>query len=81
MFPECQLLITPGCHLCELAEYELMPMVERGLLVELVDISAEPLRERYEGATPVLRRVDTGAELAWPFEAEHIVSFLGRSAR
>lgn len=78
MFPECQLLITPGCRLCELAEYELMPMVEQGLLVELVDISLdESLRERYEGVTPVLRRVDHGAELAWPFEAQAIVGFLG----
>lgn len=74
---ECQLYITPACPLCELAEYELMPMIERGLLVELIDISAdEALCERYAGATPVLRRMDTGAELGWPFEAEQIVAFL-----
>lgn len=39
MYPECELLGTLGCHLCEVAEAVLMPFVERGLLVELVDIA------------------------------------------
>ena len=39
MPPECQLFGTLGCHLCELAEAELMPLAEHGLLVELVDIA------------------------------------------
>ncbi|MCO3065701.1 hypothetical protein FA243_27335, partial [Pseudomonas aeruginosa] len=38
MPPECQLFGTLGCHLCEVAEAVLMPFVEHGLLVELVDI-------------------------------------------
>jgi len=37
MLPECQLFGTLGCHLCEQAEGLLMPLVERGLLVELLD--------------------------------------------
>jgi hypothetical protein len=77
MPPECQLFGTLGCHLCEVAEEELMPLVEHGLLVELVDIAdSEALFEAYGLRIPVLRRVDTGAELNWPFDAEQVVAFL-----
>ena len=74
---ECQLFGTLGCHLCELAEAEVMPLVEHGLLVELIDIvDSEALVEAYGLRIPVLRRVDTGAELGWPFDTEQIVAFL-----
>jgi hypothetical protein len=77
MLPECQLFGTLGCHLCEVAEAVLMPFVEHGLLVELVDIADDPLQyERYALSIPVLRRCDSGAELAWPFDAQQIVAFL-----
>jgi hypothetical protein len=77
MPPECQLFTTLGCHLCELAEEEIMPLVEHGLLVELVDIAdSQALFEAYGLRIPVLRRVDTGAELGWPFDTEQVVSFL-----
>ena len=77
MLPECQLLGTLGCHLCEVAEALLMPFVEHGLLVELVDIAEhEGWVESYGLRIPVLRRSDSGAELDWPFEAEQIVEFL-----
>lgn len=77
MPPECQLFGTLGCHLCEVAEAELMPLVEHGLLVELVDIADdERLYEAYSLRIPVLRRVDTGAELGWPFSADEVVNFL-----
>ncbi|MBX7275876.1 glutaredoxin family protein [Pseudomonas sp. ERGC3:05] len=77
MPPECQLFTTLGCHLCELAEEEVMPLVEHGLMVELVDIAdSEALFETYGLRIPVLRRVDTGAELGWPFDTEQVVSFL-----
>ena len=46
MPPECQLFGTLGCHLCELAEAILMPLVEHGLMVELVDI-ADHLLQKY----------------------------------
>ena len=79
MLPECQLLGTLGCHLCEVAEAVLMPFVEHGLLVELIDISErEDWVETYGLRIPVLRRVDNGAELNWPFEATQVVSFLQR---
>ena len=77
MPPECQLFGTLGCHLCELAEAEIMPLVECGLLVELVDIAdSQALFDVYGLSIPVLRRVDTGAELGWPFETEQVVAFL-----
>ncbi|WP_339414729.1 MULTISPECIES: glutaredoxin family protein [unclassified Pseudomonas] len=77
MLPECQLFGTLGCHLCEIAEAIIMPLVEHGLLVELVDITdPEDLTEAYGLRIPVLRRVDTGAELDWPFDAQQVVAFL-----
>lgn len=80
MPPECQLFSTLGCHLCEIAEAELLPLVEHGLLVELVDIGeSERLSSIYALRIPVLRRVDTGAELDWPFSAEQIVTFLQKT--
>lgn len=78
MLPECQLLGTLGCHLCEQAEALLMPFVEHGLLVELLDIAeAEDLMQRYALLIPVLRRCDTGAELCWPFDEQQVVQLLG----
>lgn len=77
MLPECQLFGTLGCHLCENAESEIMPLVEHGLMVELVDIAdSEALYESYGLRIPVLRRVDTGAELDWPFDSGQVVAFL-----
>ncbi len=77
MPPECRLFGTVGCHLCEVAESVLMPLVEHGLLVELVDIAEdEHLAEAYGLRIPVLRRVDNGAELDWPFDTEQVAGFL-----
>ncbi|MFK3796983.1 MULTISPECIES: glutaredoxin family protein [unclassified Pseudomonas] len=77
MPPECQLFSTVGCHLCEVAEAELMPLVEHGLLIELVDIAqSEALADAYGLRIPVLRRTDTGAELDWPFDTGQVVTFL-----
>lgn len=77
MPPECQLFGTLGCHLCEVAEAVLMPLVEHGLMVELVDIAErEADYETYGLRIPVLRRADTGAELDWPFDTDQVVLFL-----
>ncbi|KJZ52515.1 glutaredoxin family protein [Pseudomonas marginalis] len=77
MLPECQLFGTLGCHLCEIAEAEIMPLVEHGLLVELVDITdPDDLTDVYGLRIPVLRRVDTGEELDWPFDSQQVVAFL-----
>ncbi|MDR8368455.1 glutaredoxin family protein [Pseudomonas lactis] len=77
MLPECQLFGTLGCHLCDIAEAEIMPLVEHGLLVELVDITdPQDLTDVYGLRIPVLRRMDTGAELDWPFDTDQVVAFL-----
>ena len=77
MIPECQLFGTLGCHLCEVAESVLLPFVEHGLLVELLDIvEREEWVDQYALSIPVLRRTANGAELNWPFEAEQVASFL-----
>lgn len=74
---QCQLLSTPGCHLCEIAEAYLLPLIEHGLMVELVDISeSTTLADAYGLRIPVLRRVDNGAALDWPFSTEQVVAFL-----
>ena len=74
---ECQLFGTPGCHLCELAEAELMPLIEHGLLIELVDIAqSQSLYETYSLSIPVLKRIDNGKELLWPFDASQVIAFV-----
>lgn len=77
MLPECQLLSTLGCHLCELAEDQLMPLVAAGLSVEVVDIvEQEVWVAAYGTRIPVLRRLDTGAELDWPFDTAQAAVFV-----
>lgn len=74
MSAHCELFGTLGCHLCEEAEVVLQPLVAQGLVVELLDIidSADWL-ERYALTIPVLRRVDTGQEISWPFNEDDVV--------
>ncbi|MBD1553241.1 glutaredoxin family protein [Pseudomonas typographi] len=78
MLAECKLYIVTGHPLCSLAEDMLMDWVERaGLLVELVDITEQPLPlAQWSSRVPVLERVDTGAQLPWPFDLEDIEHFL-----
>ncbi|HHX35927.1 MAG TPA: glutaredoxin family protein [Pseudomonadales bacterium] len=77
MSAHCQLFGTLGCHLCDEAEQVLQPFVAQGLIVELLDIidSADWL-ERYALTIPVLRRVDNGHELNWPFNAQDVLQLL-----
>jgi hypothetical protein len=57
---------TRSCHLCEQAGAMLYAA---GMTVEYIDIAEdEALLERYGMRIPVLRRVDSGAELDWPFD-------------
>ena len=80
--PECQLFGTLGCHLCEQAEAVVLPLVENGLLVELLDIAERSdWVDDYGLRIPVLRRVDTGAELDWPFDLASLMAWLGDSLR
>jgi hypothetical protein len=67
---------TAGCHLCELAEALVAPLLaRRAERLHYVDIAdSDPLLERYGVRSPVLRR--GAAELGWPFDAEQVAAFL-----
>ena len=66
---------TACCHLCEEAQAVLHEM---GIEADHVDIADDDeLLEKYGVRIPVLRRMDTGAELGWPFDAEAVSRFLG----
>lgn len=69
-----QLYTTSACHLCELAEALLE---EAKLTAESIEIANEDaLVLRYGIRIPVLKRLDTEAELNWPFTAQDILQFL-----
>ncbi|HKM37030.1 MAG TPA: glutaredoxin family protein [Thiopseudomonas sp.] len=77
MQAHCQLFGTLGCHLCEDAEQVLQSFVAQGLVVELLDIIDSPQwLERYALTIPVLRRVDNGQELYWPFDEHAVLKLL-----
>jgi hypothetical protein len=66
--PLLALYATSGCHLCEQAADLIRGAVAVPFrMVEIAD--DENLMERYGVRIPVLRRLDTGQELDWPFEA------------
>ncbi|MFZ3017341.1 MAG: glutaredoxin family protein [Gallionella sp.] len=65
---------TTYCHLCEEAEAVLN---EAGVSAVYIDIADDDgLIDSYGTRIPVLRRVDDGAELGWPFDAEAVRRFL-----
>ncbi len=77
MSAHCELFGTLGCHLCEEAEQVLQPFLAQGLTVELLDIIDSPeWLERYALIIPVLRRVDNGQELNWPFDQQAVLQLL-----
>ncbi len=66
---------TVGCHLCEQAQrlvWERLGCVAP----ELDVVDDEDLYARYGVRIPVLKRLDTGAELGWPFDAAALARFL-----
>jgi hypothetical protein len=57
---------TRFCHLCEQAG---VMLYEAGVTAEYIDIAEdEALLEKYGMRIPVVRRVDSGTELDWPFD-------------
>lgn len=68
---------TEFCHLCDEAKAVLH---EAGVEFEYVDIADDDgLVEMYGTRIPVLKRVDTGAEIGWPFDADIVSRFLNNS--
>jgi hypothetical protein len=65
---------TTGCHLCEDAEEILRRL---GIATAYVDIADDDrLLELYGVRIPVLKRMDSNAELGWPFDAAAVTRFL-----
>ena len=65
---------TSCCHLCEGAE---TVICVAGVVAEHIDIADDDgLLEKYGVRILVLRRIDNGAELGWPFDAMAVVQFL-----
>ena len=71
-----KLYTTSHCHLCESAlELALQQLTSAQL--ELIDIAeSEQLLTLYGTRIPVLQRLDTLAELGWPFSAHELNAFL-----
>ena len=68
---------TGGCHLCELAEELVAPMLGDNFTLQIVEISdSDELMERYGIRIPVVKRGDTDAEIGWPFDQAAFQQFL-----
>jgi hypothetical protein len=66
---------TEFCHLCDEAEAVLLGV---GIGADFIDIAEDDaLLEKYGTRIPVLQRMDTGAELGWPFDGTTVSRFLG----
>ncbi len=76
------LYTTDGCHLCEQAIGMFYYAKQQGQLTQSIElsmqdiISDEQLVANYGERIPVIRSVETGKELGWPFELESMVSWL-----
>jgi hypothetical protein len=71
-----RLYSRPDCHLCEVA-LELVNNCGQSVDLEMVNIEDElRLLDRYGLSIPVLQRLDSGAELGWPFEQASLTLFL-----
>ncbi|MFC3032093.1 glutaredoxin family protein [Pseudoalteromonas fenneropenaei] len=65
---------TEGCHLCEMA---LAMLADIPAAVELRDVVEDSaLMAAYQFTIPVVQRLDTGAELGWPFTSQQLEEFL-----
>ena len=68
---------TSHCHLCEQAADLL---AQAGVDAEHVDIlDDEVLLEIYGTRIPVLKRLDNGEELGWPFDVALLLRFLAKA--
>ena len=80
MSPMIELFETEGCHLCVEAHALVLQFLKksrRSYALARVEIaSSEDLLQRYGVRIPVVKRMDTDEELAWPFDLQAIESFL-----
>lgn len=65
---------TTCCHLCDDAKAILQELEIEADYIDIVE--DDELLEKYGVRIPVLKRLDTGAELGWPFDAVVVLRFL-----
>ena len=77
---ELTLYYTEGCHLCDLAEEQLLPFVESGeVSVIKTDIADNPeWVEAYGERIPVLKTQFSKEDLGWPFSTMDVANWLDR---
>lgn len=64
---------TAICHLCDEAKEILQRAGVDATYIDIVD--DDELRERYGMRIPVLKQIDSGAELGWPFDVAAVMRF------
>ena len=69
-----KLFSTQFCHLCESAEAIVRTAGINPIIIEIVD--DDNLYSTYGMRVPVLKRMDNGAELNWPFDAATVSNFI-----
>ena len=69
-----KLFSTEFCHLCEKAEEIVLNTGIEPVIIEIVD--DDNLYSAYGMRIPVLKRMDNGAELDWPFDVASVSSFI-----
>ena len=69
---------TSHCHLCEQAEAILVDLaLSHDLSWTVIEITDNAdLLSRYELSIPVLTRLDTGQEIAWPFNKDQVLDLI-----
>lgn len=69
---------TSHCHLCEQAELMLTTLAANYELEwSTIEITEDPnLLSLYELKIPVIRRVDNGHEISWPFTSNQIIELI-----
>jgi len=81
MTVELTFYTTEGCHLCEQAQGLLQNLLQQYpscYQIEIVDIvESDALIQQYGARIPVLQKVAAKEELAWPFDYQSLLHFLG----
>ncbi len=65
---------TAFCHLCEQAQALLAQLAIAAEHIDIVDDDA--VLESYGTRIPVVKRMDDGSELGWPFDIEALRRFV-----
>jgi hypothetical protein len=70
---------TSDCHLCEqaLALVRSMPELRRYSVIEVDVANDDDAFARYGARIPVLVRANPAREIAWPFNADDVLTLLG----